>query len=118
MTVYVDPLFSMTPRTTVAQRYGILWCHMFTDQLDLAELHAIARAIGLGKSSFQNDNPDHPHYDLVPSKRRLVVQNGAVEVSGDELMSVLAAQTKMRRDALLALEAQKEREWDEGLWRE
>lgn len=72
MPVYVDTLIN----------YG--WskgasCHMFADTEE--ELHAMADKIGLKRSWFQN-KPDElcPHYDLVASKRKLAVSNGAVEL--------------------------------------
>jgi hypothetical protein len=73
MTVYVDGM--------IHHRSGY-WCHMWSDDLD--ELHALANKIGLKRHWFQ-DNPIHPHYDLVMSKRRLAIQNGAVECSGREM---------------------------------
>lgn len=83
MTVYVDRLFQMTPKTKEAQKHGNFWCHLFTDSDDLTELHSMAEKIGLKRSYFQN--PDRkaykfPHYDLTPAKRKLAINNGAVEI--------------------------------------
>lgn len=51
---------------------------------DLAELHELAKKIGLKPLWFQ-DHPRVPHYDLVSSRRRLAVAQGAVEVTSKEL---------------------------------
>ena len=48
------------------------WCHMATDG-PLEELHAMAARLGLRREWFQ-DKPRSPHYDLVPSKRTLALQ--------------------------------------------
>ena len=58
---------------------------MASDSEDLADLHEMARAVGLYGEWFQ-DHPMHPHYDLVESKRRRVVALGATEVTSVELV--------------------------------
>jgi hypothetical protein len=83
MTVYVDMLFQITPRTKQAQKHGNQWCHLFTDSEDLTELHELADKIGLKRPYFQNPNRKSykfPHYDLTPAKRDLAISNGAVEI--------------------------------------
>jgi hypothetical protein len=77
MAVYVDMLIN----------YG--WklgpsCHMLGDTED--ELHAMAKAIGMKRSWFQ-DGGDHsmPHYDLVASKRKLAISKGAIEIDRKQL---------------------------------
>lgn len=75
MSVYVDPLID----------YG--WklgpsCHMTADTVE--ELNEFAVKIGLKLSWFQNSKRDVPHYDLVASKRKLAVKNGAIELTKDE----------------------------------
>lgn len=76
MTVYVDSLedwdWKLRGRRTRS-------CHMFTDTLDLAELHRMAEAIGMKRSWFQ-DSRAAPHYDLVPGRRAAAVALGAVEL--------------------------------------
>jgi len=54
------------------------WCHMVSDR-SVEEMHAFASEIGLRRRWFQ-DGP-RPHYDLRPSKRRLAVAKGAMEVN-------------------------------------
>src|SRR5689334_3872535 len=77
MTVYVDEPLNLYRRQ--------LYCHMFTDQDDLSELHDIATKIGLKRSWFQNPRPgDHPHYDIAPGKRVLALLNGAQFKPGKE----------------------------------
>ncbi len=76
MTVYVDNL----------RNYG--WvvhgevtpsCHMFTDAIDLTELHAIAAQIGMRREWFQNKTVA-PHYDLKPDFREAAIRAGALAV--------------------------------------
>lgn len=76
MTVYVDPLedFGWVLRGRRVQS-----CHMFTDTVELDELHRIALAIGMKLSWFQ-DKPRAPHYDLTPRRRAAAIAAGAVEV--------------------------------------
>jgi hypothetical protein len=54
-------------------------CHLFCDQKDLAELHEMARRIGMQRQWFQ-DLPRAPHYDLTPERRAAAVAMGAIEV--------------------------------------
>jgi len=76
VTVYVDNL----------RNYG--WvvhgevtpsCHMFTDEIDLSELHAIAARIGMRREWFQ-DKAAAPHYDLRPDFRDAAIRAGAISV--------------------------------------
>jgi hypothetical protein len=72
MSVYVDPLID----------YG--WklgpsCHMTADSIE--ELNSFAVKIGMKTSWLQHSAREMPHYDLVASKRKLAVQNGAIELS-------------------------------------
>ncbi len=76
MTIYVDDLREWPGKRSQ-------WCHMATDG-DLAALHDLATRIGV-RRYFQNHSV-HPHYDLVPSKRRMAVALGAVEVDSKELV--------------------------------
>lgn len=78
MTIYVDELMNIKPKAHKAQKFGTHWSHIWTDK-DLEELHNFAKKIGLKRSWFQNKKR-FPHYDIVPSKRKLALDNGAVEM--------------------------------------
>ena len=77
MTIYVD-----NPHDYNDKYIG--WCHMATDNPDITELHQFASKINLSRSWFQ-EHTKVPHYDLSSGKRKLAVQNGAIEVSSIEL---------------------------------
>lgn len=73
MSVYVDALERR------GEREGFRWhtsCRMYADTL--AELHAMADRIGMWRAWFQDDAGD-PHYELVPARRAMAVEAGAVE---------------------------------------
>ena len=53
-----------------------MWCHMWADTE--AELHRMARAIGLKREWFQ-DQSIIPHYDLIPRRRTKAIELGARE---------------------------------------
>ena len=76
MTIYVDALKSYP------NRHG-RWSHMMTDQDDLTELHDTAEQLGI-RAFFQN-HPQHPHYDLVASKREKAIALGAKAVTSKEM---------------------------------
>lgn len=80
MSVYVDPLYEHGGSKTFKWKVS---CHMYADSLD--ELHAMAKAIGMKRSWFQ-DRPDFPHYDLVSTRRKLAVEAGAIEVERQDAM--------------------------------
>lgn len=88
MAVYVDELVWQVDIRGQVSNPGwarqSLWCHMMTDG-GIEELHQMADKIGLKREWFQN-HPLHPHYDLRPSMRKLAVENGAVEVTKQELV--------------------------------
>lgn len=68
MSVYVDG---------ERNKFGrMVMCHMFADSL--AELHAMAEAIGMDRDWFQPLS--FPHYDVSLSRRSVAVVNGAIEV--------------------------------------
>jgi hypothetical protein len=93
--IYVDDLFTATPRTTQARSHGNRWCHLFTDSLDLEELHQFAEKLGLQRAWFQQ-HPTLPHYDLVPSKRTLAIKYGAKAVTGEEMKTVVMHEVDAR----------------------
>lgn len=77
MPVYVDK---------ASNRYRrMLMSHMLADTLD--ELHAMADAIGIKRKWFQSES--HPHYDICQSKRKLAIQNGAIEIGRRELVAMI-----------------------------
>jgi hypothetical protein len=92
VTVYVDDVM-------IPARVGPFtskWCHLFSDQLDPAELHAFAARIGLRRSWFQSKgSPVHDHYDVTAGKRAQAVAAGAVEVDAARMVEIMRA----RRDA-------------------
>jgi hypothetical protein len=80
--IYVDELFTMTPRTLQAQKFGNRWCHLTCDG-NLEELHVFAEKLGLRRSYFQ-PHATLPHYDLTPAKRAMAVRVGATEITALE----------------------------------
>jgi hypothetical protein len=81
MTVYVDTLTQYGTKGKSAQVRRVFAagsCHLYTDSLDLTELHAIAKCIGMRPEWFQSDG-DLPHYDLNATRRAAAVRAGAVE---------------------------------------
>lgn len=80
--VFVDRLREERSRTEPArsagERWGHLWCHLWSDDLDA--LHAIAEAVGMRREWFQ-DRAGFPHYDLSPQGREAAIALGAVERS-------------------------------------
>ena len=76
MTVYVDSLYNYG---WVVHGQVTPSCHMFTDMLDLTELHAIASQIGMRIEWFQN-KVSAPHYDLKPDLREAAIKAGAIAI--------------------------------------
>jgi hypothetical protein len=85
MTVYVDELldhgWNLRNRPTKN-------CHLFTDSIDLTELHSLAEKIGMKRSWFQVSNSGDPHYDLTPARRASAIQNGAVAVENEVAVGI------------------------------
>ena len=95
MTVYVDPL----------QDYGWIVlgqrtrsCHMFSDAVDLTELHDLAGKIGMRLAWFQ-DKVTAPHYDLRRDHRDAAVRVGAVTVDRRTAARIWRARRERLRDA-------------------
>jgi hypothetical protein len=76
MTVYVDSIHNYG---WVVHGQITPSCHMFTDTLDLTELHAMASQIGMRREWFQ-DKIAAPHYDLRSDARDAAIEAGAVAV--------------------------------------
>ncbi len=81
MTIYVD--------SSIFPYRNTLYCHMMSglDDTDLSELHAFAQQIGLKRCWFQNKER-FPHYDLAPSRRKLAVAQGTIEVECSDLVKM------------------------------
>lgn len=84
MTVYVDPCMARGWRL---RGHLVHSCHMFTDQAGLAELHALAKAIGCERAWFQ-DHGKAPHYDLTATRRAAAIAAGAVEVTSRQAVHI------------------------------
>lgn len=85
MTVYVDPLMEHGWRLYGRQTSN---CHLFTDG-PLEELHSFAAQIGMKREWFQPRST--PHYDLTPSRRKVAVALGAVEVDRRQAVAIWRA---------------------------
>lgn len=103
--LYVDQLFPALP-TGKARTRGTLWCHLWpatNAPEDLQELQELAQAIGLKRCYFQN-HQWFPHYDLVPSNRKLAIERGAIEKSLPEWITeqgglrVLSGKKEVKND--------------------
>ncbi|MCK9542896.1 MAG: DUF4031 domain-containing protein [Novosphingobium sp.] len=68
--VYVDDMNCLYGR--------MIMCHLFADTIE--ELHKIADKIQVNRKWFQTKNKKFPHYDICLSKKKLAIQEGAVEV--------------------------------------
>lgn len=83
MSVYVDDMRA---------QYGrMIMCHMVADTLD--ELHTMADKIGVSRRWFQ-DNPNHPHYDIALSKRKLAIKFGAKELTSRQMVEEIFARRR------------------------
>lgn len=76
--ICVDQIQTIQPKSKIVARFGDKWCHMFSDDGNIVELHEMALKIGLKRSYFQN-HKFLPHYDLIPAKRELALKCGAIE---------------------------------------
>lgn len=65
-------------------------CHLFCDPTDNIEnLHAFAAAIGMKRQWFQSKPGKMPHYDLVESRRKLAVRDGAIQLDRRGMVEVM-----------------------------
>jgi hypothetical protein len=95
VTIYVDPLRHWG---WILRGHRVKSCHLFTDALDLAELHAFAEQIGMKRAWFQHP-PVAPHYDLTERRRIHALTLGAVEVGRREAGAIW----QVRRAKLLVV---------------
>lgn len=100
MAIYVDELASWGWKMRGRE---VRSCHMFTDSLDLEELHVFAERIGMRRTWFQPHSRVSPHYDLTEIRRAAAVRLGAIEVSRRDAVGIWRA----RREALLATAEEK-----------
>lgn len=101
MTVYVDTLvrYGLKGKSAQVQRvFAGGSCHMFTDSLDLTELHVAAARIGMRRAWFQTDG-DLPHYDLNGTRRTAAVAAGAVEVDKYKTVECIRLHRAAKRSA-------------------
>ena len=77
MTVFIDP--------PVWPAHDTIWSHLVSDR-SLDELHAFARAGGIPERGF-----DHDHYDVPERMHDELVEQGAMPVTGRELVARLQA---------------------------
>ncbi len=92
MTVFVDSLMDYGWKL---RGHSVKNCHMFTDDVDLTELHEMALKIGMKRQWFQ-DKKTAPHYDLTESRRMLAVNFGAIELDRKDSVEIW----KLRREKL------------------
>jgi len=83
MTVYVD---DFRVRARVGP-YTAYWSHLFTDSVDIEELHAFAALIGLRRSWFQ-DKSSGAHYDVTDTYRQRATAAGAKLVHWRDVRTV------------------------------
>ena len=78
MTVYVDQIRDYGGMVKgQARRYGTRWCHMWADSEE--ELRVFAVKIGMRTPWIQHPMTKRVHFDLVPRRRELAIQCGAIE---------------------------------------
>lgn len=83
MAAYVDDMranFQALPN----RKY--VMCHLMAESIP--ELMQFARKIGLKEEWFQGDGI-YPHFDVSLSKRKLAVENGAIEVTAREMIKIM-----------------------------
>ena len=100
MAIYVDNIhrYPTAIVNKAAKRNGYEWCHMMTDSDDIEELHRFAKKIGMKREWFQ-DHESSPHYDLVPTMRKLACQHGAEQVTAFEMAKRCSKRFKNREKA-------------------
>jgi Protein of unknown function (DUF4031) len=87
VSVYVDQVRSWGGSKSFRWKES---CHMYADSL--GELHAMAARIGMKREWFQ-PHARLPHYDLVPRRRALAVQYGALEQTARQMVAFMNGAT-------------------------
>lgn len=83
MSVYVD---------NMRAAYGrLVMCHMIAD--DPVELLEMADTIGVERRHLQAQYSHREHFDICLAKRKLAVQNGAMEITTRELVKKCRAKS-------------------------
>lgn len=81
-------LYMDKPQVRITKRGETrLTCHLVSD-VNLAELHAFARSIGVSLRGF-HDKPGQPHYDLIEPYIDRAAAAGAQLVSPKVIVTVL-----------------------------
>lgn len=75
MAVYVDDMEAEFGRMTM--------CHMIADSTE--ELLEMCDKIGVNKKWIQRAGTYREHFDIAKSKRKLAIENGAIEITWLEL---------------------------------
>lgn len=98
--VYVDALMD---HGWILRGQPVKSCHLFTESLDLEELHRMAAMIGCRRSWFQ----DHamPHYDLTLIRRRDAIACGAIDLTRRQAVEIWRARRAAVDRALRSVEA-------------
>lgn len=79
MSVYVD---------NMRASYGtMIMCHMLADTEE--ELHEMADKIGILRKWHQYPGTYKSHYDISLIKKKLAIENGAIEVTRKEIGKIL-----------------------------
>jgi uncharacterized protein DUF4031 len=107
VTIFVDQAFIAADVPNGSRVVSSRWCHLMSDDIDPAELHAFAARIGLRRAWFQRGkrlgrpdehDPAGDHYDVTAGKRRMAVAAGAVEIDRNGLVALM----RKRRAAVQA----------------
>lgn len=79
MAVYVD---------NMRAKYGtMIMCHMLADTDD--ELHCMADKIGINRKWHQYPGTYKSHYDISLVKKKLAIENGAIEITRKQTGQIL-----------------------------
>lgn len=91
--IFVDPLLD---HGWLLHGRVVRSCHMFTDSVDLHELHDFAVRIGCLRTWFQARNRV-PHYDLTAVRRCDAIHLGAIALTRRDAVMVWRARNDMAR---------------------